>query len=418
MVARASSGLRPHWGIFTTAATIRPMRIVIGLHTLAAEGGMVSYVATIADHLQRAGHDVRVFGRTGGPTAEKLEKIGIRTLVGIDSLPAQTDVFFPQDQPSSLDLLEARPEVPQVFFWHSNLFDINLSPQLPDVVRLLVVLGAREPGRPDALAVKAPVLRLDQPIDTQRFQPEGRIAERPRRAVAIGNYLDGQRREVLIEACRQAGLELELYGAREAQSATDPAAVMNGADIVFGKGRVAMEAMACGRATYVYDSFGCDGWVTSSSFRALMDTGMSGNATTMTAEVDRLVSDLANYDPAMGEINRDLAAATFNATWHVGALIEATEAALADDLPVPSNDSAFELSRLARLAWRHESEAFELRVRMGRVEAEIAAEHARYEQARGEAIEAERRLAAVVNSTRWRTLNLLLKPLDLLRRRS
>jgi len=119
----------------------------------------------------------------------------------------------------------------------------------------------------------------------------------------------------------------------------------------------------------------------------------------------------------MGEVNRDLAAASFNATWHVGALIEAVEAALAEDRPAPNNDGAFELARLARTSWGHESEAFELRLRMSRVDAELAAERHRTELARGEALEAERRLAAIANSTRWRTLNLLIAPIDRLRGR-
>lgn len=378
---------------------------------------MVSYVATIADHLQRAGHDVHVWGNTGGPTAEKLEAAGIRTLAGKNALPDEIDVFFAQDQPSSFDLLEARPEVPQVFFWHSGLFDINLSPQLPGLVRLTVLLAAHKPGRADALAVKSPSIRLDQPIDLQRFRPEGAIAEQPRRAVAIGNYLAGERRAVLVEACRRAGIELELFGAREARMATDPAATMNGADIVFGKGRVVMEAMACGRAAFVYDSFGCDGWVTSENFREFADAGISGNITAKTAEVEQVVSELASYSAAMGEVNRDLAASSFNATWHVGALIKAVEAALAGDRPAPSNDGAFELARLARTSWAHESEAFELRTRMSRVDAELASERRRTEIARGEAVEAERKLAAIANSTRWRTLNLLLVPLDKLRGR-
>lgn len=393
------------------------MRIVIGLHTLAAAGGMVSYVATIADHLQRAGHDVHVWGNTGGPTAEKLEAAGIRTLAGKNALPEEIDVFFAQDQPSSFDFLEARPEVPQVFFWHSGLFDINLTPQLPDVIRLTVLLVAHDPGRSDALAVKSPSIRLDQPIDLQRFRPEGPIAEKPRRAVAIGNYLAGERREVLIEACRQAGIELELYGAREKQTASDPAAAMNGADIVFGKGRVMVEAMACGRAAFVYDSFGCDAWVTGENFREFLNGGMSGNLTTKTAEVDQVVADLAEYRSSMGEANRDLAAASFNVTWHIGALINAVENVLAGELPAPSNDGAFELARLARSSWGHESEAFELRTRMSHVDAELAAERQRTELARGEALEAERKLAAIANSTRWRTLNMLLAPFDRLRGR-
>jgi hypothetical protein len=390
------------------------MRIVIGIHSLAAEGGMPSYAYTVADQLQRAGHDIYIFsGSEDGPT-DRLAALGLRTISGAEALPEEIDVFFVQDQPSAFDLLAARPEVPQVFVWHSSLFDVNLTPQLPDVTRLVVQVTGRPLERPQSLAVKAPIVRLRQPIDLQQFTPIGAISATPRRAISISNYLDGERRAVLIEAFDRAGIELELFGGKEPAQSLRAQDDMNRADIVIGKGRVIMEAMACGRAAFVYDDFGFDGWVTPENFDALLETGVSGASTTKSATVEHVLRELAGYSQSMGEVNRDLAMATLGVSRHTGELIEAIEQVLADQLPQPANESASELARLSRVSWRHESEAFQLRTQL-----RVAAEE--YEELRQRA-EAEiaaldQTLAAIVDSRRWQLLNKLLAPIDRLRGR-
>lgn len=396
------------------------MRIAFGIQSLTGGGGTETYVLTVADQLQRTGHDVWVYSAETGPWEAKLEAAGLRVAIGTEQLPETLDVCLIQDGPSAFDLLADRPTVPQIYVWHSNLFDVQLPPQLPDVTRLIVSLYGAEASRVQSIAIKSPVLYLRQPIDLQRFAPRVPISPVPKRAVLIGNYLTGERRQVLITACKKVGIELELFGARESRTTTRPEEEMLRADIVFGKARVIMEAMGCGRAAYVYDGFGTDGWVTPENLELLMERGISGTATSKTASLPNLLADLKLYDPAMGEINRDLALNKFSSVRHTSALVSAIQELLGQELAAPTNDHASELARLARVSWRHELQAFGLNAQLQEtwtVLAELKRREADFERNERAAEEAERKLAAIVDSTRWRLLSALLRPFDRLRSR-
>lgn len=383
---------------------------------------------SVADQLQRTGHDVWVYaGEDGDFLSDRLRNAGIRVALGSGALPNDVDVFLVQDTPSSLELLESHPEVPQIYIWHSNVFDVQLPPQLPNVVRLIVTLYDLAFTRINAMAVKPPVIRLMQPIDLERFKPRSPLARAPARAVAIGNYLTGERREILCEACKRAGIELTLYGLREGNQTEQPEDIINSADIVFGKARLVMEAMACGRAAYVYDSFGTDGWVTPENFEQFVANGITGSSTNHVATVDALVTDMADYDRSMGEVNRDLAVANFSSGIHVAGLVAAIERVLGEDLSPPINDGAFELSRLVRSSWRHEGMAFGLGTRLQEVGSELhllrnqhdllTVECDQLRQQIEKQANAEAKLAAIVGSRRWRLLNRLITPLDGIRGR-
>jgi hypothetical protein len=76
---------------------------------------------------------------------------------------------------------------------------------------------------------------------------------------------------------------------------------------VFSLGRGAIEAMACGRAVYVYDRFGADGWVTPGSIDEIASCTFSGKRYGRRLTARELVGELKRYDPGMGAENRRLA---------------------------------------------------------------------------------------------------------------
>src|SRR5205823_9456803 len=101
--------------------------------------------------------------------------------------------------------------------------------------------------------------------------------------------------------------------------------LLNEADVVVGKARVIVEAMACGRAAYVYDVFGSDGWVTNDTYARLEADNFSGQTGTPPVDVARLRSDLELYRPDMGAANRELAVVNHSATRHAVELVELFE---------------------------------------------------------------------------------------------
>ncbi len=95
--------------------------------------------------------------------------------------------------------------------------------------------------------------------------------------MTMGNYVHGERFALLRRACDRAGIELRHVGVHgEGERPAD--LVLNEVDIVFGKARVIVEAMATGRAAYVFDHNGGDGWVTAASYPRLAADNFGGQS--------------------------------------------------------------------------------------------------------------------------------------------
>jgi hypothetical protein len=381
------------------------MRIVVAMRMPSAGGGVRSYVDTIAEQIQRCGHDLTVFSRDDGDWRDHFDQRGVRSATRRADLPREVDVVLAQDQPSSYEMAELLSGVPQAFVWHGNTYDADMAPQLDGLVGLIVSLYHGPNARFHAASVKPPVLELTQPIAVARFTPTAPIGERPRRAVAISNYLTGVRQEIIERACAIAGIELELYGANQRRTALEPQIEINRSDIVFGKGRAAMEGMACGRAVYVYDFVGSDGWITPEKLPRLL-----------VADPELIAAELADYSPAMGEVNRDLALANFSPVAHVARLITALENLVGDGAG-PHNDAVFELGRLARASWSFESDVHILTHRLNSANHRLERLDAENGQLRRDLEHLGSHTRSVESSLRWRLVQGALRPLDKLRGR-
>jgi hypothetical protein len=199
---------------------------------------------------------------------------------------------------------------------HADEYDLWLPPQLPGVTAAVVALHDRVAKRARAAAVVPEVVRLTQPVDTERFSPRGPLRDPPRSALLLGNYLTGDQLEVVARACDDAGIAWEQVGYKSGGPTREPERLMGDADIVIGKARVIVEAMASGRAAYVYDHNGGDGWVTPERYALLEADNFGGQAEPVAVDLARLRSDLRRYRPDMGAANRQLAVANHSANKH------------------------------------------------------------------------------------------------------
>lgn len=379
------------------------MRIVHGIHSLGGTNGVQTYLITICQRLQRNGHDVSVYAAEDGEGAERAVTAGIPVLIGSHNLPDDFDVYFAHDVTAAYEMADFRPQVPQIFVWHGNLFDGNVTPQIPGFTRRVLSLFTRSGDRMRGMAVKPPVLDLTQPIDTTAFNIQKPIAERAQKVVAVSNYLYGEPLELAERACELAGLEFRLIGAHGEGSTDRPQDAMNDADIVFGKGRVVTEAMACGRAAYVFDVFGSDGWVTKDSYDSLLAGNFAGGLRSGHPSAEQLASDLANYNQTMGDVNRQLAIERHSANKHVSALVELCEEVLAESGRSPVRvEQAFELHRLARTSWYHESEVFQLTRRLNEQAIELGDTRWELAKTRDELAALDRHIARMNSSLSWR----------------
>jgi hypothetical protein len=417
------------------------MRLVLATHTLQQLGGGSTYLLTLATQLLRTGHAVVVYGVDCGRMAEILRESGLAVVERPADLPEVVDALVTQDHDVALELRDRYPGVPNAFVLHSNSLDINAPPQATGAVDAVVVLHDRMRRHAAAFGDDARVVRLRQPVDLLLYAPRAALRPRPRRLLLLGNNMRSQRRAMVEDVCRDVGVECRIVGLH-AEPTEHPELEMNDADVVMGRGRVIVEAMACGRAAYVFDESGGDGWVTAESYAAIEAENFAGHGTAGVVDARRLREDLAAYDPEMGVVNRDLAQ-RHNAIDHADAVV-----ALLKELspaPAPSRTALDELVRMVRVAWSHETRAHrhafeveQVRERLadaerrlseaGDVAAEAAAAGAARDDARRWLDEAEERLrlareleasaTAFRGTSRYRLANALARPLDWTRARA
>jgi hypothetical protein len=363
------------------------VEIVLATHGFAFVGGSETYVLTVGDALQRLGHEVTIHAAEGGPMSEHAERRGLRLSLAEETLPKSCDAILVQDAGMAYALADRWPSTPQVFRACSDIHDFQLPPQLSGVVRSVVVATDRMARHVASLAQRHELVRLRHPVDTDRFRPRGEIRRRPRRAVLLGNYLTGRRRKLIEEAWGAHGVECVTIGAHGTQQ-VEPQAEIGRADIVVGKSRAILDGMSCGRAAYVLDVAGGDGWVTPELYPAMEADGFAGQATDWALTPERLHEDLALYRPEMGAANRDLVLAHHDARDHAHALVTLYRSF--HKAPKPPGDAPLpELARLVRLQWAWEREAAGARAALAREieHARALEEHARELEAYARALE-------------------------------
>ena len=318
--------------------------IVIATGNLTGPGGSETYVMTVAEHLVRLGHSVTLLARRVGAVAEAAEALGIPVEQDPDRLPATVDAVLVLDREFALALGSRYPTAARVFIMH-NVDDAYLPPPVPGCIHVTVALNERHAARARATTGAGTVVRLHQPIDMLRFSPRQPIAATPRRVAWLGNYggFPGAHRERLREAW---GEELEWVDIGGPQTTMDVPAALAQVDVVVGYGRSILEAMACGRAAYVFEHVGSAGWVTTTNFADMERDGFAGVAVRGPADVAQLRADLADYSSDLGWQARELVRRHHDAREHVTELM----AVLDGIAPQPRRADVQQLEALSSMA--------------------------------------------------------------------
>ena len=359
------------------------VRILCTNQALSLRGGTEAYLQTVAPALRQLGHDVELFCMRGGDLAERLRADGFVVHESDAELRPSYDVVHAQHTSTALAARARLPHVPIVFASHSWFLGIEDPPRevMPSAVIVYNdIVAARV--RASALAPEVAVHRLTQPVllgtsDVGRIP----IRDHPRQALALSHNLS-TRVAPLRDACHQIGIDLTVLGRGDTRI-DDPTVEIMRADVVFGSGRTVLEALALGRAAFVYDETGCAGYVTADSYPALEACGFTPDAG---APVADLAGMLGQYGASLGTVGRELVVRHHGVTRHAVALVEIYRSAGAPATSAAPEElrrlalvtqEAFEAEGRARSAeWdraRLERRLFDVEDRLAVVQAELDA---------------------------------------------
>jgi glycosyltransferase involved in cell wall biosynthesis len=328
--------------------------------------GSETYTYTLVGALLRDHHQVQVVSPIRGLMAEHIHGLGARMLDTFESVEGIPDVLHCQHNIMAMAARVRFPETPMVYHSHGTLPlpeqppSVDLNIQRVVAVSHLVKSHLVDRGvSPEAIRV------LENPVDVRRFSPRGTISDSPRRALVLSNKMDPGTLGVIEAACRRLGIALEVLGLNG--SLWEVEEHLNRADMVFSLGRGAIEAMACGRAVYVYDRFGADGWVTPGSIDEIASCTFSGKRYRRRLTAGELVGELKRYDAGMGAENRRLAEERYDIDRYLPRLLgvygEAHEAFRPRSLSLPGQEIEVALTALAARIAESQNQIRELRSR-------------------------------------------------------
>jgi len=231
------------------------LKVLITNIKLEARTGTELYVRDLALGLLERGHRPVVYSPRLGGLAGEIRRATVPVVDDLSKLSVPPDIIHGQHANETLTALLHFPRVPAVFFCHDWYFPEDYPPPFPRILRHVAVDQTCrdrlvfERGVPEER-----VRLLYQFVDLERFTPRPTpLPERARRAVVLCNYTqESEHLAAAREACARAGLALDVYGQRMGRPCAEPEKLFREYDIVFAKGRAALEALAVGASVVVY----------------------------------------------------------------------------------------------------------------------------------------------------------------------
>ena len=269
-------------------------------------GGETLFVRDLVTELARQGHSPALCAPLSERFTGDLRAMGIPVLSRLSDVPWIPDIIHGHQKTEVLRALRRFSSTPAVFVAHSHVF---WQDRLGDHPRIRRYFGVSrlclEPLREEGVPAEK-IHLLSNFVDTRRFTARGPLPPRPRRALVFSNYASEQTYLPAVqEACRRAGLELDVIGQGVRNFVAEPERLLGRYDLVFAKAKAAMEAMAVGTAVVLCDLAGVGPMVSSANFDELRPMNFGQEALRERVEPDALLHQIGKYDPQDARRVRD-----------------------------------------------------------------------------------------------------------------
>ena len=274
------------------------MRILITNNTLDFRGGSELYVRDLAIALLKRGHIPIAYSTKLGDIAQEIRAATVPVIDNLDALAAPPDVIHGHHHLDTMTALLRFPGVPAVYFCHGWLPWEETPPRFPRILRYVAVDHLcrdrllLEHGIPeDRIRV------LLNFVDLERFKPRGLLPARPQRALIFSNYAtEDTQIPAVRDACARHGITTEVVGLGAGNACARPEEILGRYDLVFAKGRAALESLAVGVAVILCDEKGVGPMVTSGELDRVQPLNFGLRTLREPLHVDAVERQIARYD--------------------------------------------------------------------------------------------------------------------------
>ena len=275
------------------------LKVLIANATLATLTGTETYVRDLALGLLQKGHTPIVYAPDLGPIAQELHRRTVPVVDNLNRVGIVPDIIHGNHNTELITALLHFETVPSVFFCHSWTDWISAPPSHP---RILAYVAVDETCR-DRLVLENAIPEdrvhvILHAADLERFTPREPLPEKPARAVVFSNNANQWTHlNAVREACKRAGIELDVIGAGVNASTLNPESLLSNYDLVFAKARCALEALAVGTAVILCDARGSGPMVTTADLDHLRRSNFGIRTLSENVDAELLLREIRRYDP-------------------------------------------------------------------------------------------------------------------------
>jgi hypothetical protein len=341
---------------------MRPLTVLLTNFELTVRGGSQLYLRDVALGLLGRGHTPVVYSPALGSVALELSAATVPVVNDLAQMTIVPDVIHGQHNHELFTALLRFPDVPAVRVCHGWLDE---APQpFPRVLRYVAVDDTTrdrcvcEWGVPaDRLDVVLNFVTLD------RFTAVRSLPARPARALVFSNNAS-QHRHAVADACTALGISVDAIGHDVDNVTATPERALSQYDLVFAKGRAALEAIASGAAVILCDRDGLGPMVTTENVERLRRLNFGLRTLREPLSRDAVAREIARFDPVDAARVTQAIRATAGADAAIEALIQVYRDVIADweiEPRRPAEEmraaSAYLQSLVPRLRWADDPRA-------------------------------------------------------------
>ena len=244
------------------------MRVLLTNYALDERAGTEMYIRDVALALLRRGHEPIAYSRRLGEVAEELRRLTVPVLDDLGKLTRPPDIIHGHHHLETMTALARFPRTPAVYFCHGWLPDQEAPPRHPRIRRYIAVDDLVRQRLLDECGLTEEQVETHLNfVDLERFHQRSPLPAQPKRALVFSNLVSEDNcLPVLRQACHDLGLHFETIGRSVGNAQEKPEDWLGEYDLVFAKGRAALEAAATGCAVILCDRPGLGHLVTTESF--------------------------------------------------------------------------------------------------------------------------------------------------------
>lgn len=277
------------------------LRVLLTNNTLALRAGSELYLRDVALALLSRGHTPIAYSPTLGEMADDLRRATIPVIDDLRHLGEPPDVIHGQHHTETMTALLHFRGVRAVYVCHGWMPWQEAPPVFPRIHRYVAVDDlCRERVVSEAGVAADRVEVIPNFVDLARFTPRGPLPSRPERALVFGfDASDDTYAPIVREACARAGIgTVDVVGYGNGNPTPTPERLLGEYDLVFAKGRSALEALAVGCAVVLCDVRGVGPMVGMAGVDRLRALNFGIRTLIRPMDAATVLEEIRRWDPA------------------------------------------------------------------------------------------------------------------------